>query len=174
MDFAINIGSHTIGIVDMIIFLIVMISAVVNCIRGFVAEFSHIGGLIAGFFTGIMFTTTLSTKLDEVIPYNLPMWVSSLFSFVILVLIGYLIIRLLGNAVETIVDSFNLGAINNILGFFWGLFSSIFFLSIIMYVLTLQNVFDFSNIFSSSIFITRVIEPLLPETISTLESVLSI
>lgn len=174
MDFAINIGSHTIGIVDMIIFLIVMISAVVNCIRGFVAEFSHIGGLIAGFFTGIMFTTTLSNKLDEVVPYNMPLWVSSLFSFVILVLIGYLIIRLLGNAVETIVDSFNLGAINNILGFFWGLFSSIFFLSIIMYVLTLQNVFDFSAIFSSSIFITRVIEPLLPETISTLESVLSI
>ena len=56
MDFAINIGSHTIGIVDMVIFLIVMISAVVNCIRGFVSEFSHVGGLIAGFFTGIMFT----------------------------------------------------------------------------------------------------------------------
>ena len=58
MDFAINIGSHTIGIVDMVIFLIVMISAVVNCIRGFVSEFSHVGGLIAGFFTGIMFTWT--------------------------------------------------------------------------------------------------------------------
>ena len=174
MDFAINIGSHIIGIVDMIIFLIVMISAVVNCIRGFVAEFSHIGGLIAGFFTGIMFTSTLSVKLNEVAQYKLPMWVSSLVAFVILVLIGYLIIRLLGNAVETIVDSFHLGAINNILGFFWGLFSSIFFLSVLMYVLTLQSVFDFSNIFSSSIFITRVIEPLLPETISTLESVLSI
>ena len=174
MDFAINSGSHTIGIVDMVIFLIVMISAVVNCIRGFVSEFSHVGGLIAGFFTGIMFTSTLAVKLNEVIPYSLPLWVSSLLSFVILVLIGYLIIRLLGNAVETIVDSFHLGAINNILGFFWGLFSSIFFLSVIMYVLTLQTVFDFSNIFSSSIFITRVIEPLLPETISTLESVLSL
>ena len=43
-----------------------------------------------------------------------------------------------------------------------------------MYVLTLQNIFDFSNLFNSSIFITRVIEPLLPETISTLESVLSL
>ena len=174
MDYVINIGSLSVGVVDLIIFIIVMLSAVVNCIRGFVAEFSHVGGLIAGFFTGIMFTSKLSEKLAEVINVTLPRWTTSLIAFVILVLIGYLLIRILGNAIETIVDSFHLGAINNILGFFWGLIASLFFLSVIMYVLTLQNIFDFSNLFNSSIFITRVIEPLLPETISTLESVLSL
>lgn len=174
MNTVIHIGQLTVGIVDLVIFAVCMISAVVSCIRGFVTEFSHMGGLIAGFLVGIMFTSSLSVKLAEVIPVALPLWVLALIAFVILTLIGYLVIRLLGNAVETIVDSFHLGAIDNILGFFWGLLSSLFFIAVIIYVLSLQTVFDLSNLFSSSVFITRVIEPMLPETISALESVLSL
>ena len=171
MNTVIQIGQYSIGIVDLVIFAICMISAVVSCIRGFVTEFSHLGGLIAGFLVGIMFTSTLTVRLAEVVTVDLPLWVLALMAFVILTLIGYLVIRLLGNAVETIVDSFHLGAIDNILGFFWGLLSALFFLSVITYVLSLQTVFDLSRLFSSSVFITRVIEPMLPETISALESV---
>ena len=160
MNTVIQIGQYSIGIVDLVIFAICMISAVVSCIRGFVTEFSHLGGLIAGFLVGIMFTSTLTVRLAEVITVDLPLWVLALMAFVILTLIGYLVI------------SFHLGAIDNILGFFWGLLSALFFLSVITYVLSLQTVFDLSRLFSSSVFITRVIEPMLPETISALESVL--
>lgn len=174
MNTVIQIGQVSVGVVDIVIFAVCMISAVVSCIRGFVTEFSHMGGLIAGFLVGIMFTSSLTVRLAEVISVSLPLWCLSLIAFVILTLIGYLVIRLLGNAVETIVDSFHLGAIDNILGFFWGLLSALFFLSVIIYVLSLQTVFDLTNLFSSSVFISRVIEPMLPETVSALESVLTL
>ena len=173
MDWTLAIGNVNIGIVDIIIFVICMISAVFCCIRGFVNEFSHHAGIIFGFATGFLFTTLLSPKLSDALSDKMPLWIVSLISFVILTSVGYIVFRLLGSALETIVESFHLGALNNILGFFWGLIIALFILSVIMYVLSLQHIIDFSPLFDNSLIANNLIKPLLPETISTIEDMIN-
>lgn len=167
MDYTIAIGSLSLSIVDIVIFVICMISAVVGCIRGFVNEFTHQAGIIAGLACGLLFTRLLAGKLAEVLP-SMPYLAIALISFVSLVLVGYLLLRLAGSAVSTIVESFHLGALDNILGFLWGLIVSLFVLSALMYVLSLQSIIDFSALFDSSIFAGNFIRPLLPEALETL------
>ncbi len=167
MDYTFTIGTLSLSIVDIIIFVICMISAVVGCIRGFVAEFTHQAGMIAGIACGLLFTKLRAFKLAEVLP-AIPYLLIALISFVSLVLIGYLLLRLVGSSVSTIVESFHLGAIDNILGFIWGLIVSLFVLSALMYVLSLQNIIDFSRFFDSSVFANNFIEPLLPDALETI------
>lgn len=173
MDWTFAIGGVDIGIVDIVIFALCMISAVFCCIRGFVNEFCHHAGMIFGFAAGFLFTSMLSPVVDDAISANVPYWVIAMLSFVILTSVGYVIFRLLGSTLETIVESFNLGAVNNILGFFWGLLAALFVLSALMYVLSLQNIIDFSPLFDSSIIANGFIRPLLPQTISTIEGMIN-
>lgn len=173
MDWTFAIGNVNIGIVDIVIFALCMISAVFCCIRGFINEFCHHAGMIFGFAAGFLFTSMLTPAVDDAISGKLPLWVTALVSFVLLTVVGYVIFRLLGSTLETIVESFHLGAINNILGFFWGLLAALFVLSALMYVLSLQNIIDFSPLFDSSIIANEFIKPLLPQTISTIEGMMN-
>ena len=70
-----------------------------------------------------------------------------------------------------IVETFNLGVVDNILGFIWGLVFSLLVFSVIVYLLMIQPVFDLTNMLNSSVIITKIINPLLPGTISTLENI---
>lgn len=173
MDWTFTIGSVDIGIVDIVIFSLCMISAVFCCIRGFINEFCHHAGMIFGFCAGFLFTSMVTPLVDEAAAGRIPEWASALISFVVLTSVGYVIFRLLGSALETIVDSFNLGAVNNILGFFWGLLAALFVLSALMYILSMQNIVDFSPLFDASIFANKLIKPLLPQTISTIEGMMN-
>jgi len=168
MAYTVALGAYDVAIVDIIIFVICMISAVVCCIKGFVEEFSHQAGIIAGLACGLLFTKLLSAKLSEALP-TFPAVAIALLSFVILSLVGYFLLRFLGNAVKTIVESFHLGALDNILGFAWGLLCSLFSLSVLMYVLSLQSFLDFSPFFDASLIANTIIKPLLPEAIDVFQ-----
>lgn len=168
MDWTLVIGHAEIGIIDIVIFSVCMISAVFCTIRGFVNEFCHHAGVLFGFAAGFLFTSMLAPAVDSAADGRFPLWVSALISFVALTCAGYVLFRLLGSALETIVDSFNLGVVDNILGFFWGLIAAMFVISVIVYLLSLQHIFDFSMLFDSSVIVRNLIQPLLPETIETL------
>lgn len=168
MDWTIAIGNVDVGIVDIVIFTICMISAVFGCIRGFVNEFSHHAGVVFGFAIGFLFTSLLAPAIDNAADGRITYWVAALISFVVLTCIGYVVFRMLGSALETIVDRFSLGAVDNILGFFWGLIVALFVIAIIIYLFSLQNIIDFSPLFDSSLIVRNLIQPILPETISTI------
>ena len=92
-----NIGSLAISVVDIVIFVICMISAVFCCIRGFVMELSKWVGLFVGLLVAIMFCSTLSPVLSGNLPWSFPAPVWTVISFLVLWLAGFLVIFILGN-----------------------------------------------------------------------------
>lgn len=172
MDWTFAIGNVSFGILDIVVMAICLLSAVYCCIRGFIEEFCHHAGNIIGIVCGLMFTATLTERLWPVMPEGFPRWATALISFVILTLVGYLIIRLLGTVLETIVETLNLGAINNILGFVWGLVAGLIVCVLIVYVLKSQTIFDLSTLLNSSVLSEGIIEPLMPATIGTIEEII--
>ena len=116
-------------------------------------------------------TSGLSPNMAGILPESFPSWAVSVISFASLALAGFLAVVLVGKMARKIVETFNLGVVDNILGFIWGLVFSLLVFSVIVYLLTIQPVFDLTNMLNSSVIITRIINPLLPGTISTLENI---
>ena len=167
----IELGGVSLSIIDLVIFVFTMVSAVFCCIRGFVMELSKWIGIVIGLLVAIMFTSMLSPNLASVLPEGFPAWAVSIISFASLALAGFLAVVLVGKMARKIVETFNLGVVDNILGFLWGLVFSLLVFSVIVYLLTIQPVFDLSNLLNSSVIIKKIINPLLPGTISTLENI---
>lgn len=170
MDTVINIGSIGISVVDIVIFVICMISAVFCCIRGFVMEMSKWMGMFIGLLVAIMFTPVASDTMASLLPSSLPHWVVAFLTFLAMWLIGFLVVLLVGMMLRHIVRTFNLSVFDNILGFVWGVVVSLMAVAVVVYLLSLQSLIDFTPYFSSSVIISRIVQPMLPATIGTLET----
>lgn len=173
MDWTFAIGNVSLGILDIVVLAICLLSAVYSCIRGFIDEFCHNAGIIIGILCGLMFTSVLTNRLWQVLPEAFPHWAAALISFLILTLIGYFIVRVLANMLETIVNTLKLGVINNILGFAWGLLSGLIVCVLIVYVLKSQSIIDISPLLDNSLLSKEVLEPMMPMTIDTITEIIN-
>ncbi len=164
MDWGITIGSVYFNSVDIIVFSLAIIGGIAGTIAGFADSFAHRAGFIVGFFLALMFTKMLAELLLD--SFGLAMFFSSLISFVLLFLAGYILMRVIGNLLDTALNVTGLRAVNGLLGFIWGVIEVLVFAAFILYILELQTAFDLSSVLDKSEFVLRLVRPLVPETVS--------
>lgn len=168
-----NIGTWTLNAIDIIILVICLGRGIFGAVRGFFSDFSHTAGLIGGPLLGLLFTSTLFEKFQTVAPSMPPMLLSYLI-FICLVLVGYIALRLIGNAIDKTMEAIHIDGVSTVLGFFWGVIVGVVTLSISFYVLSLQHIFDVSRFFDGSLFISKVIQPLLPNSLDYLKDLINV
>ncbi len=168
-----NIGTWTLNIVDVIIVVICLGRGIFGAVRGFFSDFSHTAGLVGGPLLGLLFTSLLLEKFLPIAP-NIPPFLLSYMIFIVLVLVGYITLRMIGNAIDKTMEAIHVDGISTVLGFFWGILIALITLSVIFYVLSLQHLLDVSRFFDSSLFITKVIKPLLPSSINYLKEFVNV
>ncbi|HHT80280.1 MAG: CvpA family protein [Sphaerochaeta sp.] len=164
MDWGMTIGSVYFNSLDIIVFCLAIVGGIADTITGFADSFSHRAGFIVGFFLSLMFTKMLAEVL--LAAFSLSMFLSSLISFVLLFLAGYILMRVIGNLLDTALNVTGLRAINSLLGFIWGVVEVLVFSAFILYVLELQTAFDLSSVLDRSQFVLRLVRPLVPETVN--------
>lgn len=164
MDWGITIGSVYFNSIDIIVFSLAIIGGIAGTITGFADAFAHRSGFLVGFFLALMFTKVLAELLFD--SFGLAMFFSSLISFVLLFLAGYILMRVVGNLLETALDVTGLRAVNSLLGFFWGVLEVLVFGAFVLYMLEVQTAFDLSSILGQSQFVLRLVRPLVPETVN--------
>jgi membrane protein required for colicin V production len=164
MDWGMTIGSVYFNSLDIIVFCLAIVGGIADTITGFADSFSHRAGFIVGFFLSLMFTKMLAEVL--LAAFGLSMFLSSLISFVLLFLAGYILMRVIGNLLDTALNVTGLRAINSLLGFIWGVVEVLVFSAFILYVLELQTAFDLSSVLDRSQFVLRLVRPLVPETVN--------
>ncbi|MDY0289114.1 MAG: CvpA family protein [Sphaerochaeta sp.] len=164
MDWGITIGSVYFNSIDIIVFSVAIIGGIAGTITGFADAFAHRAGFLVGFFLALMFTKVLAELLFD--SFGLAMFFSSLISFVLLFLAGYILMRVVGNLLETALGVTGLGAVNSLLGFLWGVLEVLVFGAFVLYMLELQTAFDLSTLLGKSQFVLRLVRPLVPETVN--------
>ncbi len=163
MQWGLTIGSVYFNSIDIIVFALAIIGGIADTLVGFADAFSHRSGYIVGFFSGLMFTRIIADIVSQ--SFALPLVVSSLLSFIVLFLIGYALMRIVGNLLETALNATGLKAVNGLLGFLWGVIEVVIAASVIIYILELQEVFDLSAVFDASQFVLNIVRPLVPDTV---------
>ena len=164
MQWGLTIGSVYFNSIDIIVFSLAIIGGIADTLSGFADAFSHRSGYIVGFFSALMFTKLIAELLVQ--SFALPSLLASLISFVILFLIGYALMRFVGNLLETALNATGLRSVNGLLGFLWGVLEVGIVCALVIYVLELQTVFDLSDVFDKSQFTLNVVRPLVPETVN--------
>lgn len=164
MDWGITIGSVYFNSVDIIVCILAVIGGIADTLTGFADAFANRSGYLVGFFASLMFTKILGGVL--VASFALTPLLGSLIAFVLLFLVGYALMRMVGNLLETALNATGLRAVNGLLGFLWGVVEVLIAAAAILYVLELQNAFDFSSVMDKSQFVLHLVRPMVPETVN--------
>ncbi|NLK05778.1 MAG: CvpA family protein [Spirochaetales bacterium] len=163
MQWGLTIGSVYFSSIDIIVFALAIIGGIADTLVGFADAFSHRSGYIVGFFSGLMFTRIIADIVSA--SFALPPILAALLSFIVLFLIGYALMRIVGNLLETALNATGLRAVNGLLGFLWGVIEVVIAASVIIYILELQKVFDLSAVFDASQFVLNIVRPMVPDTV---------
>ncbi len=155
---------------DTIIFVLMMIGAVGGCMVGFIESFGKTAGYVVGTTSGLMFTTLLSGLFME--SFGISLFFASLASFLVLFMAGFLVVMMLSKIIRSFVSLWaGLTAIDMLLGFLWGMFVALFFVSLFCYALGMQQLVNVKELFAGSQFYTRIISPHIPGALSAVKEV---
>jgi membrane protein required for colicin V production len=123
--------------IDTIIVVILILSAVMGFINGFVKELASLAALILGIWGAIKFSTFTAGKLYDY--FDMTGQYVGLIAFIITFGLIVVIIHFVGIIADRIVDAVSLGFVNRLLGIGFGLLKSVLIMSVFFVLL---NVID--------------------------------
>ncbi len=149
MDWTLTIGSLELGVYDFIALGLLLISSVSCAFVGFSRSASKSFGIVLSIPLALLFTSTLRDFIVK--NTSISIFVATIFSFVGLSLIIYILFYFVGSLLENTLEALHLSALNAILGFLWGLIVSAIIISIISALITYQPFIDFTTLFDHSV-----------------------
>lgn len=142
--------------IDIVFASLILILALRCALRGFVEEFMSMASLILGLLAAVLFYKTgaeyLRAKLGaEILP--------ELLAFAGLFLIVFLLVKILEFILRDIVERVSLGTLDRFFGLFLGLLEGFLVVSVALFALSVQPLFDPSALLEESFF-ARLLLPL--------------
>jgi membrane protein required for colicin V production len=120
------------GLVDILIWLVLLVFMMKGFFRGLVREVCSLLGLVAGGWAAIKFSPSLAEASRPLI--HLPHYVAAALSFVIIFLLSGLLFFLLGHLFTVVFKIMLLGGVNRIGGLLFGVLEGAFILCIALYL----------------------------------------
>jgi membrane protein required for colicin V production len=118
--------------IDIIIGILLILSAIGGFKKGLVAEVASLTALILGIWGAIHFSNITSDLLIKY--FDLKTDYLNIISFIVTFIVIVILVHIVGNVVSNMVDSTGLSVINKLGGMVFGLLRSILFLSILLIV----------------------------------------
>ena len=116
--------------IDIIIIVLLVISAIRGAVKGFIYEITSLIALIAGVWGAIELSGASETFLIEKL--NLNNNYVHIIAFVVTFLLIIILVHFIGKAVEKAIETIKLNFINRLLGFGFALLKSAFILGIVL------------------------------------------
>lgn len=151
----VTIGSLQFNIVDVIIISLLFLSAVLGAFKGFANEFASRFGFIIAVFVSALFNALVGRLIFQT--FAPPLLWSSFLAFMAVFLVVYFVMLSLGNGLESLLTAMHLGWLDTILGLVLGAVQMALLITVVIYILSLQNILDLGTYFDSSELYTRYI-----------------
>lgn len=126
-------------IIDIVILLIVLASAVWGIFKGFVAQIVSILALIFGVWCAFKFSNYCSAEIKNFFSLATAQSTITIIMFVIILLLILILGRFIGKGIEGVIKLSMLEWLNRALGFVFAALKAIIILSLIIYVLDCFN-----------------------------------
>ncbi len=140
----------TIAVFDIICAVLAVILIVRCALKGFISEVMSMASLVLGILAAILLYKNGAAFIRanwieaKVIP--------EVLAFAAIFLIVFLLVRFLEYLLKDIIHSINLKGLDRLLGLFFGLLESFVLICLLLFILTVQPLFDPSFIFQNSLY----------------------
>jgi membrane protein required for colicin V production len=149
------------AVIDIVLLVVAIILAIRAALHGFVDEAMGVASVGLGLLFALLFfnegTVFLKQKVAvlenvKVVPYVL--------SFIALFLIVFVVLKIFTFILKDIVARIHLGSIDHVLGFVFGIAEGFLVAALVVFVISIQPLFDKNAVLENSI-ASRVVAPLI-------------
>ncbi|MDR0589596.1 MAG: CvpA family protein [Spirochaetaceae bacterium] len=145
-----------------IIFIALVLILVIRCaLRGFIEEVLSMASVVMGVLAAVFFYKNGGIFIRERYLENVGV-IPEILAFVILFLIPFVGIRIVEHIIKDIVVKVNLGGLDRFLGILFGLLEGITLISLVLFVIDIQPLFD-KNLLLEKSFFARFLLPVIGE-----------
>jgi membrane protein required for colicin V production len=142
---------NSIAVID-IIFVVLMVIFVVRCsLRGFIGEIMSMASVVLGLLASFFFYKNGGAYIREKFMPGMEV-IPDILAFLALFLIVFILIKILELMLKEIVEGIRLGGADRFLGIFFGLAEGIAVVCLVLFVLTVQPLFDPAPLLNKSFF----------------------
>ena len=137
--------------IDFLFIALILIFTVRCALKGFISEIMSMASVVLGLLTALYFYS----KGGEFVRIKfLPdvKILPEIIAFVALFLIVFASIKILEALLKDIVEGIKLGGADRVLGIFFGIAEGVVVVSLVLFILRIQPLFDPASIFENSIF----------------------
>jgi len=146
-------------VIDYIFVFLILLMIVHGYIKGFVEELFSWAALILAIWAAVLLNSAAAAFIRQRTMHNVRV-VPEILGFAAVFILVMIVIKLLEKILRDVIEGANLGAVNRILGALFGLIEGFAFVILVIFVLTVQPLFNPSKIFSGSIF-AQIMLPLI-------------
>jgi len=148
-----------ISVLDAIFILLIVLFALRCYLKGFISELLSMAAIVLGLLASLFFYKNGAEYLRVKFWPDLKT-IPEIIAFVALFLIVFIIIKFLEIMLKNIIQGIRLGGADRFLGVVFGLAEGIAVISLVLFLLRIQPLFDPSSLLSDSIF-ARLLLPLI-------------
>ncbi len=133
---------------DIVSLVVILIMAVRAVFRGFIDEFLSMASVILGLAAALIFTDKVSVLVEKYIHNTF--W-SPVVAFLLLFLAVYIVVKILENALNSIIEKVHLEKLDQSLGFFLGIIEGALIVVLIVFILEVQPLIAVDSLFDNSV-----------------------
>ena len=139
----------TLPLIDLVFAIILVVFALLACIKGFIRELFDKGAPIIGLWCGILFYRQIADSLMVHVGVR---FVCNAVGFLLVFVLTFIIVKILQQILENIFSGKIFRQLDHTMGFLFGLLEGIAVISIILLVLRYQPWFDVRQMLEASFF----------------------
>jgi membrane protein required for colicin V production len=141
-----------------VIFILIVVLFVIRCyLKGFVSEVFSMAAIVLGFLASLFFYKNGGEFLRTQFWNNMKI-IPEIIAFIALLLIVFVFVKLFEVLLKGVINGIRLGGADRFLGLIFGLAEGIVVVSLVLFVLRIQPLFDPSGFLSDSVF-ARILLP---------------
>jgi len=148
-----------IPVIDLIFVILIILMGIHGYVKGFVEELFSWASLVLGIWAAVMLyhngAEIIRSKIMKDVRYF-----PEILAFIIIFLIVIIVLRLLEHVLKEVVSGANIKGVDKFLGLIIGLVEGFALTAVILFILSIQPLFDASKIVGNSIF-AEIILPLI-------------
>jgi len=151
-----------VSVMDVIFILLIVLFAIRCYLKGFISELLSMAAVVLGLLASLFFYKNGAEYLRARFWPDLKT-IPEIIAFVALFLIVFIVIKILEIMLKGVIHGIRLGGADRLLGVIFGLAEGIVVISLVLFVLRIQPLFDPSSLLSDSFF-ARLLLPLITKT----------
>jgi membrane protein required for colicin V production len=138
-----------VAVIDIVFASIILILVIRCALRGFIEEFMSMAALVIGVLFAVLFFKPGAAFVSGKLGLNI---LPEVISFISLFLIAFIIVKILERILGGIIERIDMAGVDKGLGFALGLVEGLLVVSVALFVLSVQPLFDPSSLLKESLF----------------------